>query len=110
MKSFLEVDTMYKKINYSNMLEKDVEFNLINYNNGLLETLEMIMESLNMHNEEVTSEIMQEYKSYLEDRHIRDVDVYGEDITLGWLKGSIKAVEWYLDSNVIDNNENKKTN
>ena len=100
-KEYLEVEQLYEKLKHSNGIDiyKNYEGNQ-NFNSGYIETLEMILNSLNIYEKRITIDILVQYRLYLEDRHNRDMDIYSKDITLGWIKGSIYAIDWFFNANV----------
>lgn len=103
-KQFFEVEELYQKLKCSDGFDLKVNCKnkSQNLNSGWIETLEMILDSLKTYGEKITVEMLIQYKFYLEERHKRDMDIYSKDITLGWMKGSMDAVGWFLNSNVVN--------
>lgn len=69
-----------------------------NHNEGWIEGLEIILDLCDRNRVEVANRRILEYKNSLMFRHKNDLDVYGKDITNGWLEGSIEAINWFFDN------------
>lgn len=69
-----------------------------NHNEGWIEGLEIILDLYDRNRIEVANRRILEYKSFLLSRYQNDLDVYGKDITNGWLEGSIEAINWFFEN------------
>lgn len=100
IKKYFEVEELFNKLKYSNTNKIDNENQ--NVDNGWIETLEMILNSLKVYGNKVTIDILVQYKLYLEDRYARDKNSYNKDEALDWIKGSLDAIGWFFNINIIN--------
>lgn len=69
-----------------------------NYTEGWIESLEIILDLYDRNVLEVFNRRVFEYQYALISRYENDIEVFGKDITNGWLEGSIESINWFLNN------------